>query len=508
MLRTLLFFAKLAVLVYVAWWLALQPGEVTLEWLGYRVDTSVGVLLFITFIFGILAALAYRFWGSLWRVPGQLGRVFERSRERRGYRALSQGMVAVAAGDAEEAQRWARKASSLLEDPPLTMLLSAQAAQLEGDEQAAKRYFEAMLKIEDLRFLGLRGLMMQALRQGDDAAALDYARQAKRLRPNSAWVLETLFELSEKAGDLEGAQAAIKDAAKTKALPAADSKRRRAVLLVEQAEAARNKRQREPAIKMVKEARKLAPDLVPATLLLAELHVDNGRRRDAVKLLERAWADGPHPRLVAAYRKIKAQSKPIEGLQEISRLVASRPEHPESRLALAEAAFEAELWGETRRYLAKIIEAEDDATPGERVCRLMARLEEAEHEDVAKARSWLLRAADAPAEPAWVCESCGTVADDWSARCGACNSFDSLRWSRPPRVSAPTLATDGGALIETLEAERGSAPAPVSKPPAETPAVAVPAAGLQAGAGGVSATVPAAASGAASTSVVESSSSR
>ncbi len=137
MLRTLLFFVKLAIVVFVAVWLAQQPGEVSLEWLGYRVDTSVGVLLFGTFLFGIVAALLYRFWGSLWHVPGQIGEFMGRGRRQRGYRALTQGMVAVAAGDKEEARRWARKADTLLDDAPLTMLLSAQAAQLEGDERAA-----------------------------------------------------------------------------------------------------------------------------------------------------------------------------------------------------------------------------------------------------------------------------------------------------------------------------------------------------------------------------------
>ncbi len=60
----------------------------------------------------------------------------------------------------------------LLAEPPLTLLLSAQAAQLNGDEQAARRYFTAMLDRAETEFLGLRGLVMQALRGGDEAAAL------------------------------------------------------------------------------------------------------------------------------------------------------------------------------------------------------------------------------------------------------------------------------------------------------------------------------------------------
>ncbi len=439
MLRTLLFFIKLAVVVFVAVWLAQQPGEVTLEWLGYRVDTSVGVLLFATFLFGIFAALVYRFWGSLWHVPGHIGDALGRGRRRRGYRALTQGMVAVAAGDKEEARRWARKADGLLDDAPLTMLLSAQAAQLEGDERAAKRYFESMLDNEETRFLGLRGLLVQALREGDDEAARSYLERAHRLRPDSAWVLESLFDLSERSGDLEGAEKAVKEAARHKLLPAAESNRKRALLLVERAAAARGKGQSDQAVKLAKEARKLAPDLVPATLLLARLHLEGDRPRDTAKLAERAWAEGPHPELAALYRKARGGSA-IEAFKAMSRLVAAQPNHPESLLALAEAALDAELWGEARRYLAKCIDGAAGERPGERVCRLMARLEESERDDAAKARQWLLRAADAPADPAWVCDNCGAVAERWSARCGACKTFDGLGWTRPRRVAEPVLA--------------------------------------------------------------------
>src|ERR687888_327363 len=69
-------------------------------------------------------------------------------------------------GDAVEAQRQAKQAGDLLNDPPLTLLLEAQAAQLGGDEKAATRYFRAMLDHPEASFLGLRGLLMQSLKTG------------------------------------------------------------------------------------------------------------------------------------------------------------------------------------------------------------------------------------------------------------------------------------------------------------------------------------------------------
>ncbi|MBV8653690.1 MAG: heme biosynthesis protein HemY, partial [Alphaproteobacteria bacterium] len=196
----------IAVLIAVSVWIAEQPGRVAIEWQDWRLDPSVPVLITTLLLLALVAMLV--FW-VLRRIVGGPGAFLRGRRERRrraGYRALTQGMVAVAAGDAEEAQRQARKADVLLAEPPLTLLLSAQAAQLNGDEDAAHNYFSEMLKRPETEFLGLRGLLTQALRKGDDATALRLAERAHALRPKTPWVLSNLLELQVRAGAWNEAQ--------------------------------------------------------------------------------------------------------------------------------------------------------------------------------------------------------------------------------------------------------------------------------------------------------------
>jgi HemY protein len=471
MLRVLSFSLKVAVLVAIAWYLAeKQPGQVSLEWWGYRVDTSVGILLLAAALVAVVVAILYRSWGGIKRTPGDIGRKLKANRQTRGYRALTQGMVAVAAGEAVEAQRWARKADELLDAPPLTMLLSAQAAQLDGDDHAAKRYFTAMLERDETRFLGLRGLITQALRDGDEPAALEYARSAHTLRPNTPWVLETLFDLSEQAGDLEGAERAAREAAHGKVLPAPEAKRKHAVVLLERARKAQHAGDPTQTLKLVKQAHKAAPDLVPASVLYAELLVGSGRQGAAARMLEKAWPAAPHPALIAAYGAARPGKAGIEWLNQVGKLVAAAPKHPESLLALAEAALDARLWGEARRHLGDTAEA----GVTDRVCRLMARLEEAEHGDLDKAREWLMRAGEALPDPAWVCDSCGALAREWQPRCGACDAYDGLAWHTPPRVpletpvagvvtQEPAPAILPAEPVEVLTNGGDSAPAPIGE---------------------------------------------
>ncbi len=476
MIRVLWFAFKLAVLVALAYWLAERPGEVSVDWLGYRIETSVGILLAAMVLIAGLSALSYRAWRFLRRSPRSLGHSLQAKRRKRGYKALTQGMVAVAAGEVDEATRQARRAGSLLEEPPLTMLLSAQAAQLKGDEAAqlkgdeaaAKRYFTAMMEDPETRFLGLRGLVTQALREGDEQQALDYVRQAHAMRPRTPWVLTSLFDLSERCGDLETAERTLVQAAKAKALPAPEAGRKRAVILLERAQAAARGSDRPAALAHAREANKLAPGLIPGAVLLAAQLIAAGQRRKAAKVLERAWAAGPHPELAALYletQNIAPQTggDGIERLKRLGQLTGKRPDHPESHLVLARAALEARLWGEARRHIKAAAGPQGlEGAPSDSVCRLMAELEEQENGDTALGREWLTRSAGAPKDPAWVCTSCGAASPGWSARCGACESFDSLAWQTPPQVAPalPALAEgDGGEAAIDAGFEADPAPA-------------------------------------------------
>jgi HemY protein len=161
MRRALTIFLMVAA-VLAAMVIAEQQGHVSILWQGWRIDTPLPVALAALVVGIVVAGLVFALLRLVFLGPGAFLRGRRERRRRAGYRALTQGMVAVAAGDAEEAARQAKKADVLLAEPPLTLLLSAQAAQLNGDEDAARNYFSAMLGRGETEFLGLRGLLTQA----------------------------------------------------------------------------------------------------------------------------------------------------------------------------------------------------------------------------------------------------------------------------------------------------------------------------------------------------------
>ncbi len=442
MTRALGWIALLAALIGAAVWLAEHPGQVALQWFGYRIETSLAlVLLALVIVVWLLVGL-FRFLFGLARAPRRLRHLRVERRRRSGYMALTRGMVAVAAGDVEEATHQARRADALLDDPPITMLLSAQASQLAGDETAAEKFFRAMIERKETEFLGIRGLLTQAIRRGDAEQAMQLAARAQRIEPGSEWVAESLFDMQIRNRQWAETEATLNRAMRRNAMPADKGRRRLAVLLHQRAledEAAGNRAQ---ALKRAGKAVGLQQGFLPAIIQKARLQAVEGKLTKAAATVREAWARQPHPALLDVWWAASQATDALGRARAAETLVGVNPEHPESHIAAAEAALEAQLWGEARRHLEPLAANRPDA----RVCRMMAALEESQRGDLKAAHDWLLRASLAEPDPAWVCDECGHASAVWSALCPHCDSFDSLRWRAPPRVQR----LDGGEPVPAI----------------------------------------------------------
>lgn len=442
MARALFLFVAIAAVAAGGAWLADHPGRVALDWQGYRIETSAAVLLVAVAVVSAVAAVLYRIWVALRRSPATLGAVWRERSRRKGYQALSKGMVAVAAGDADEARRQSSRADGLLGDPPITLLLAAQSAQLNGDEDAAAAFFRRMLDSPDTEFLGVRGLLTQAVKRGEHDEALELARRAWRLQPKSGWVADQLFSQLSGAGLWIEADAVLDGARRRKAMDDKVAERRQWVVRHQAALAAPP----EDALRRARKVNDANPDFVPGALSLARLWLADGKPRKAAAVIERTWASAPHPDLLDVYWQAAGAEDALARMRAAEKLAKRNPDHEESRLAVANQAIDAGLWGEARRHLAAALDAAGGEA-GRRLFRAMAALEDAETGDSRQVRDWLMRASMADPDPAWVCRTCGHVHAAWAPACDHCAAFDSQDWTVPPHAK-PMDAAPATVLIE------------------------------------------------------------
>lgn len=443
MIRLIIFLIIAIAAAWLAVWFADNPGQVqiTEPWGGNTFSPPFGILVLGVFLVGIALTMLYELYRTVVTAPKKIGRYRRQRRKERGYEELATGLVAAAAGDVSGAKASTRRAEKLLEKAPTTLLLGARSAQLDGNDGEARGKFKEMLKHKETEFLGLRGLLAQAIKDGDREEAITLAKKAYLRRPNTPWVLTTLFDLQTEGGEWRDAMATVNDMARQKLIDAATANRHRAILLHLQAEKKDEEGRYQEAFDNAKKAHKLLPGLAPIAVNAAKLAVKTDRQRAGRKMLETSWKAEPHPALARALAGLNADQSPTDRYKTFERLHQLNPSSLEGEMALAEQAVAAEQWPAAREALERAVKLGPTAS----VFRMFADVERATGADADKIQGWLAKAVDAPSDPTWLCKTTGETRARWSAF-GPDGKFDSLRWGSPPTI-VPMLSADAPAEL-------------------------------------------------------------
>jgi HemY protein len=452
MLRALWFFTKLAAFTATLIWVIDRPGTVEIEWLGYIVETSTGVVIAALAVVFFIWTQAYRVWRAFVNVPQVYRRYKIAAAREQGYRAVTQGLVAVAAGDAAAAEKLAHRAQSMIPQAPLVKLLAAQSYLMNGQTPRARRAFAELLDDSDAAFFGLRGLLTEHLRDRNYGEALILMRRAAELQPKRVWVQKTLFGLEARCREWIRAETVLKKAEKLSAFDAATARRHRQALLLARAEDAIAAGRERDAENLSDKAFSIDPGFTPASLHLASIRKKRGRVKQAMKAVEKAWRAHPHPALAELWLSLQPPARGRaasiydhgrDAYKWMEQLTADNPEHRQSHLALGTVALDQRLWVQAREHLTAAM-----------AYKLLARLETDESGRDDRARAWLEKSEGQDDNHQWICSACRHATPEWSPLCPACGAFNEQDWSVPAQGGhdmvyiAPTRHEIGGAMIE------------------------------------------------------------
>ena len=433
--KIIAFVALVAALTFGAGFIIETGGEVRIAVgnLEFNLSPLAGVigvvLLFLMVWFGLrvlgLLVAVFRFFNG---DETAISRYFDRNRERRGYEALADGMMALASGEGKLAIAKATKAEKYLGKPELTLLLSAQAAEMTGETTRALGYYKKLLGDDRTRFVGVQGILKQKLAAGETETALKLAEKAFALRPRHEKTMDVLFSLQSDTEDWAGARKTLQAKLRAKTLPKDVHTRRDAVLALAEAreliEAGEIEKGRTAAL----QANKLSPELIPAAVLVAEMQVLIGQDKAAAKALRRAWGTLPHPDIAAAFADIAPDETAKQRRTRFQSLLKIAPNSSEARMLTAELALVDEDYSVARSAIQDLVETE----PTTRSLTIMAAIERGEGSPDNVVRGWLTKALNASRGPQWICGSCKHIHGTWAPVCENCSHFDTLEWDTPP----------------------------------------------------------------------------
>ncbi len=412
MSKVLAFLVAGAIIVALAWGLAGVPGHFVASVGDFTIETSTpfAILLLIVFVFAIIVLL--RILRALLGIPRTGAGWRRRHRLALGQKSITRVLVALAAGEQGTARKEARRARDLLGDTPQTLMLVAEANRLSGREEEAGDAFRALAKQPDARFLGLRGLLRQAVDRRDWSEALVLAKQAEAARPGTVWLRQQRAEL------------ALQTENWSEALELVGPDARRPAYYVAAADA-------EPdpirALSFARQAWKQDPAFTPAVLAYASRLRTAGKEKRARSCITDAWRRAPHPDL--AEFALAPEPDKLARTRIAKLLVAANPTHLESRILLAQVALDAGLTGEARHQI-EAAQAEGNAQ--RRLYLLLAELEEQERGSTEAGRlaqrEALRQATAAHPDPHWQCTTCHTSHANWHPKCDACGGVATLHW--------------------------------------------------------------------------------
>lgn len=441
LLKVLLFVVIVALITFGAGALIDTQGGIRVTVAGWEMTLGplqavigllvlLGLLWLVTRLVGLLVAV-FRF---LKGDETAISRYFDRNRERKGYEALAEGMMALAGGEARLAMARAQKAEKFLDRPELTTLLVAQAAEQVGDTARATSSYKALLHNPRSRYVAIVGLMNQRLADGDTDTALKLAEKAFAMKPKNKEIQDVLLKLQAEHADWKGARATLGAKLKAGELPRDVYRRRDAVLALQEAAGVMDESAPIEAREAAIEANKLSPDLIPAAVMAARSYTLKGEKRAATRVLKKAWEAQPHPDLAAAFAEIEPEESPDRRIRRFRDLAALKPEADESKMMMAELHIAAEDFPGARRALGDLASSH----PTTRSVALMAAIERGEGADEAVVRGWLARALTAPKGPQWCCDKCQAIHAQWSPICDNCGGFDTLSWREPAGGTGPS----------------------------------------------------------------------
>lgn len=405
-------------------WLAENPGQVSVHWFNYQIDTSFAFIVCLFVVGAMLLSMVITFFRRLMYAPEYISNRRRIASYEKGLAALTHSVAALATSDMDSASKYTKKAQKLLGRTPITLLLSAQVAKTQGDDAKTQALLTQMLDHKETEYLAARSLS-EAASTHNIPSALALAQRALAINPQG---VTRVASLHLRLHQWQQALQAVTSAARKRGITRSQKNRYFGLIYLEQGLEAERASRKEEALVASKTALKYVPDFTPAVAFAARTYHAQGNDAKAFALLAKQWRKSPDSTTAEAFRLIVA-NLPIEKQRKMAQKLASyNPAHIESELLLAEMAMAARDWQVARKLVKSALTKQETSRP----CRLMAQLEQSEYADFDASHEWHARALTATPDASWNCSHCGTESTQWSVHCPSCHSFDSLTWK--PRI--------------------------------------------------------------------------
>lgn len=354
-----------------------DPGYLMMHWHGYIIEMAVAVAALIVLAIIVSICVLVYFWFKLRRFPRRLGSWREHRRTDKAARALSEGLVELAEGNWQKAEKQLVRYSAASETPLLNYLAASRAAQGQGAWERRDAYLkQAIEAMPDAGIaVGLTQAEMQ-LHHGQLEQALASARHLKQIAPKHHYVTRLLVDIYRQLGDWRQFLDHLQQLHKSQVY---DQDEYDQQLRTGFCNLLRDKRET-PTVEEVQKVWERMPqslrideDMV-RTYTVRLMQLEQGQYAEPVvrAALDKEWREG----LVELYGVLPGDAASL--LQAAQRWQRSHPGDPVLLLTLGRLHMRQQIWGKARQLLEESISHGGGGATHILLAELLDRLDEKE----------------------------------------------------------------------------------------------------------------------------------
>lgn len=361
-----------------AWLIHEDSGYAFLAWGNWSVEMSLAMLVILS---GAGAGLLYyllRFLFGLIRLPLSISAWRHRLQRRRARSALTQGLVELAEGHWEQAEKLLTRHAPVSDTPLINYLSAAQAAQRQGLHERRDSYIRLAhqhMPTADVAVSLTQAELQIAHQQFEQALAT--LKHLRGLAPRHAYVLRLLAGLYQQLGDWEQLRKLLPELKKSKTYTPEKLARLEVLVyrsLLQDAAQSMEVSRLDGVWQKIPRNLRQAPDIAAEYVTRLHLHQRDEEAEQLLRsTLKKHWSD----ELVTLYGLLDVLEPPV-ALTQAEHWLAERKLNPALLLTLGRLSLRAQLWGKARRYLEAAIRSGAGMAASRELGQLLDHLGEAD----------------------------------------------------------------------------------------------------------------------------------
>lgn len=393
-----IFFILLIITAISTAFFSLSNNEyIIIQWLGFSIEISPILVVISLSSILMISILILHFLLFLKNIPSSLKKHYKEKQDHDDLLLLLDGFEAVYSEDLVKIAKISKKIDAKKDHSqiklmkPLLLLLNVKINEAKykidlNCEEVLDNSYQELLKVQEYKIMGLKGLVTLRVNNKRYHDALFYAEKAYLEQPKSDWLLKYLIKIYMVLEFYELAEKSILKAEGYRFINKEEANDHLLQCYVSNANHVIASGDVKKAILLLEKALKIDPAHLEAVFTLARLYSRDDNKRAAHKVVERAWKKNQSIELARFLLKIYSSYKADKKAKLLENLIDLAPENKTGYLSLAELYIEEGMMMQARAVMDKLLALH---APDSYMSKIMALIETKTQNNHSIIANWL-----------------------------------------------------------------------------------------------------------------------